>query len=629
MTKQFLQTLRVFRTIASSANMESIQNINLENLALKSLPVDESKRPGTRKVSGACFSLVDSTPVESPRLVAKSTDALKLLNISGELNDEGLAKYFSGNKLLPGSVLASHCYCGHQFGYFSGQLGDGTVAYLGDLRNSNDERWEMQLKGIGPTPYSRAGDGRKVLRSSIREFLCSESMHHLGIPTTRAGAVVDSDTLVTRDMFYDGRARREHCALVLRIAPTFLRFGSFEIFKPSDETTGKEGPSVGQTDILIKLLKYTIETFYPEIAEEIPVCGTEQYLKFYKEVCLRTARMVAKWQCVGFCHGVLNTDNMSVLGLTIDYGPFGFLDVYDPDFICNSSDENGRYSYKKQPEICKWNLKKFAEALQDVLPLESSLQVLNEVYDNEFTQTYNAMMRKKIGLANKHDDDEMLIKQLLLTMKETFSDFTNTFRNLNLLDLPGVPNHEASKAKLLETILSCCLSLEDVKQASKPSIAAEQLDAIRALAQQNADLLALFGGEGTLQREIDKLEAFEKLQSLSEEEYTLGVKDKWTTWIEMYVSRLQQLTNDEGDVESLNAQRKEMMNLANPKYILRNYIAQNAIEEAEKGNYLEVQNVLRRLENPWSDTAGFPLYGFHNIMYNSPPPTASMGLRLS
>ncbi|KAL5514995.1 hypothetical protein EMCRGX_G000100 [Ephydatia muelleri] len=251
---------------------------------------------------------------------------------------EDLAEYFAGNKILPGSDPAAHCYCGHQFGNFAGQLGDGCALYLGEVVNVAGERWELQLKGAGKTPYSCQADGRKVLQSSIREFLCSEAMFHLGIPTTRAGTCVTSDTPVARDIFYNGNVIYEKATVISRIAPTFLRFGSFEIFKTRDPQTGRSGPSVGRMDILNQLLDYTITSFFPEVHGE---------------------------------DRVLNTDNMSIVGVTIDYGPFGFMDRYDPNHICNGSDDGGRYSYTNQPAICRWNLKKLAEALSPSLSSEA------------------------------------------------------------------------------------------------------------------------------------------------------------------------------------------------------------------------------------------------------------------
>ncbi len=251
----------------------------------------------------------------------------------------------------------------------SGQLGDGAAMYLGEVVNSKGERWELQFKGAGKTPYSRQADGRKVLRSSLREFLCSEHMHSLGVPTTRAGTIVaSSESQVVRDPFYAGEPIMEKCSVITRLAPTFLRFGSFEIVKPRDATTGRSGPSPNRKDITELMLKHTISTYFPSIAAQYPKDdqAVARYTAFFREVVKRTAELVAHWQCVGWCHGVLNTDNMSIVGVTIDYGPYGFMDFYNPDYICNGSDDGGRYSYAKQPEMCKWNCGKFAEAIASV-----------------------------------------------------------------------------------------------------------------------------------------------------------------------------------------------------------------------------------------------------------------------
>lgn len=254
--------------LALCATMSTFETLTFDNLALRTLPIDKEKRNYVRTVSGAVFSRVSPTPLESPEVVVVSEDAMMLLDLpASECARKDAAEYLSGNKLMPGSETASHCYCGHQFGYFAGQLGDGAAMYLGEVINRKGERWEIQLKGAGLTPYSRSADGRKVLRSSLREFLCSEAMHFLGIPTTRAGACVTSSTTVSRDMFYDGHPRDEKCSVILRIAPTFIRFGSFEIFKTLDPFTGRVGPSVGRKDILLQLLDYTIQTFFPEASK--------------------------------------------------------------------------------------------------------------------------------------------------------------------------------------------------------------------------------------------------------------------------------------------------------------------------------------------------------------------------
>uniref|UniRef100_H2Y534 Selenoprotein O n=1 Tax=Ciona savignyi TaxID=51511 RepID=H2Y534_CIOSA len=535
----------------SKMSVKQLEELQLDNLVIRSLPLDSSKVPGSRQVRGACFSLSDPTPLDNPRLVAWSDSALKLLDLQHDAgSSQKLADYFSGNKLLHGSVPASHCYCGHQFGYFSGQLGDGAAVYLGEVVNNSGQRLELQLKGSGKTPYSRSADGRKVLRSTIREFLCSEAMFHLGIPTTRAGTVIVSDDQVVRDIFYDGKAKMENCAVVLRIAPTFLRFGSFEIFKP--------GPSDRMHEILPQMLDYCLENLFPEIPTSIP--KSQQYLELYKEVCIKTAKLVAKWQCVGFCHGVLNTDNMSLLGLTIDYGPFGFMDYFDPNFQCNNSDNQGRYVYKAQPEICHWNLKKFAEAIKESVDLEDSLKVL-ETFFPVYKKEHFMGMSKKLGFSVSFNDDENLIESFLQTMQDTFSDFTNSFRNLNKLSWPGLENHAQTFDATLESLLE------------------------------------------------------------------VTNKEKWKSWLEKYVCRLKKESDNAENLLVLDTQRKYLMDGANPKYILRNYIAQNAIELAENGDFSEVRNVLHRLENPFEKEPITQECGSSN--YNALPPISALSLKVS
>ena len=237
-------------------------------------------------------------------------------------------------------LFFSFSYCGHQFGHFSGQLGDGATMYLGEIITSKGERIELQFKGAGKTPYSRSADGRKVLRSSLREFLCSEAHHYLGIPTTRAGTIVTSDTRVVRDIFYDGNAIEERATVITRLAHSFIRFGSFEIAKGVDSITGRAGPSAGHTALIQQLLDYVVDTFYADVVAGLP-SREDQYVAFFRELTRRTAALVARWQGVGWAHGVLNSDNCSILGITIDYGPFGFMEAFDPQYICNASDNEG------------------------------------------------------------------------------------------------------------------------------------------------------------------------------------------------------------------------------------------------------------------------------------------------
>lgn len=434
------RTSLVLSTAASSqppsaGTAGNMEKLVFDNRALKNLPVDSETKNYVRTVSGACFSRVLPTPLSQPQLVVHSQSALDLLGLSpDQVSRPEFVEYLCGNRVLPGSEPASHCYCGHQFGHFAGQLGDGCAHCLGEVVGRGGERWELQLKGSGKTPYSRFADGRKVLRSSIREFLCSEAMHYLGIPTTRAGSCITSEDTVTRDIKYDGHPIQERCTVISRIAPTFIRFGSFEIFKTRDQETGRAGPSVGRGDIFHQLLDFVTQSYYPQAHSLHPDDRAARAAVFFREVCVKTAHLVSAWQCVGFCHGVVNTDNMSIVGLTIDYGPYGFMDRYDPGHICNGSDDRGRYAYDRQPSVCRWNLSKFAEVLSPCLSEEAALEGL-QLYDAEFEKSYLKKMRMKLGLLKELEDDGDLIESLLDTMHVTGCDFTNGFHCLSRVRL--------------------------------------------------------------------------------------------------------------------------------------------------------------------------------------------------
>uniref|UniRef100_A0A3B5AL18 Selenoprotein O n=1 Tax=Stegastes partitus TaxID=144197 RepID=A0A3B5AL18_9TELE len=601
-------------------NRSSLERLDFDNVALKKLPVDPSEEPGVRQVKGACFSRVKPQPLTKPRFVAVSHEALALLGLDGAevMDDPRGPEYLSGSRVMPGSEPAAHCYCGHQFGQFAGQLGDGAACYLGEvkvppgqdpelLRENPSGRWEIQVKGAGLTPYSRQADGRKVLRSSIREFLCSEAMFFLGVPTTRAGSVVTSDSRVIRDVYYSGNPRHERCSVVLRIAPTFLRFGSFEIFKQADEFTGRQGPSYGRDEIRGQMLDYVIEMFYPEIQQNYPD-RVERNVAFFREVMLRTARLVAQWQCVGFCHGVLNTDNMSILGVTLDYGPYGFMDRFDPDFICNASDNSGRYSYQAQPAICRWNLVKLAEALAPELPPDRAEAVMDEYLDL-FNRFYLDNMRKKLGLLQKEEpEDEILITQLLQTMHNTGADFTNTFRSLSQISCPAEGEGEGEVVKkAADLLLDQCASLEELKAANKPTMDPRELAMLLSMAQSNPALFQMISDRATIARQLDRLSRLKDLMESSQEELTAKHADDWTSWITRYRKRLALELEGQSDVQAVQEERVRVMDGTNPRVVLRNYIAQNAIEAAENGDFSEVQRVLKVLERPFCSQTGLEL----------------------
>ena len=361
------------------------------------------------------------TPVSKPQLLAWSPEVATLLGLEeGDVRSPEFAAVFGGNALLPGMEPYSACYGGHQFGNWAGQLGDGRAITLGETVNDRGERWELQLKGAGPTPYSRRADGRAVLRSSVREFLCSEAMHHLGVPTTRALCLVGTGEQVIRDMFYDGNPRPEPGAVVCRVSPSFIRFGNFEIFA-----------SRGEEELLGRLVDFTIARDFPEIEGET----VDKRIRWFEEVCRRTAGLMAHWTRVGFVHGVMNTDNMSILGLTIDYGPYGWIDNFDPDWTPNTTDAGGRrYRFGHQPQVAHWNLWQLANAIYPVIgrvePLEAALLVYADIHEADNRR----MTMAKLGLADWQDGDSALVADLHRLLCDGEMDMTIFYRRLAEFD---------------------------------------------------------------------------------------------------------------------------------------------------------------------------------------------------
>jgi serine/tyrosine/threonine adenylyltransferase len=505
-----------------------------DNRALRELPVDPSEEQRSRQVFGACYSRVRPTPVKRPRTLAVAREVAALLDLDPAfVKSDEFAQVFAGNRLLPGMEAVSACYGGHQFGNWAGQLGDGRAITLGEARNARGEYWELQLKGAGPTPYSRRADGRAVLRSSLREFLCSEAMHHLGIPTTRALCLVDTGEGVVRDILYDGHPREEPGAIVCRVAPTFLRFGNYEIFAAR-----------GEEDVLRRLVDYTLTTFFPELGAPSPAA----YIGWFREVVRRTAELVASWMAVGFVHGVLNTDNMSIVGLTIDYGPYGFLDDYSPDFTPNITDREGRrYRYASQPRIGLWNLAQLGNALVPLVgetgPLEEALKSYGEIFHAAERRHFAG----KLGLHDLTEDeigadggprvaDSMLLNDLFDLLAEKETDYTIFFRRLSRVSAERLPDPGGERA-LLEP-------LED---------------------------------------------AFYAPAELGEEH-----RRKFAVWLGRYVRRVR----EDG---TSDAERRVRMDAKNPKYILRNYVAQLAIDRAESGDASLVGELLEMLRHPFEE----------------------------
>lgn len=488
----------------------------MDNTFARELPADPVKDNRRRQVRGACFSWVAPTPVAKPELVASSKEVADLLGIDLEADRERWARVLSGNETLDGMQTYAACYGGHQFGHWAGQLGDGRAISLGEAVGPGGARWELQLKGAGPTPYSRTADGRAVLRSSIREFLCSEAMHHLGVPTTRALSLVTTGEPVVRDMLYDGNARPEPGAIVCRVAPSFLRFGNYQIFA-----------SRGDEQTLKQLVDYTLRHHFPELlpTPDAPI-GEDEILAFVSEVARRTAVMIVHWMRVGFVHGVMNTDNMSALGLTIDYGPYGWLDDYDPSWTPNTTDAAGRrYRYARQPGIALWNLARFAEALTPLFDEPERLEEAIAVYPETFNREHAEMLAGKLGFEAFDEAHLPVIEGLLDLLPRVETDMTLFFRRL-----ARVADLETDDARFRE--------IEPAYYGAPPDDAREEM----------------------------------------------------TSWLRRYAEAA---PKDEGRVARMNA--------TNPKYVLRNYLAQEAIDLAEEGDPSRVRELLDLMRRPYDE----------------------------
>jgi uncharacterized protein YdiU (UPF0061 family) len=408
--------------------MVDFKNLDFSNSALRQLPVDPILGKGVRQVRGAMISLCQTTPVVRPQVILWSDSAAKLLDLDFNFSDlkpeerTVLSQIFSGNELLPGMESYATRYGGHQFGNWAGQLGDGRALYLGEITNSKRQKIEIQLKGAGPTPYSRTADGRAVFRSSVREFLCSEALFHLGIPTTRALSCTLSGEDVVRDMFYDGHPKAEPGAIVTRLAESFLRMGHFEILAAHSEV-----------DNLKRLLHFAIKSYFPELLQS-PTAEEDLFLNWFIEVCRRTASLAVDWTRVGFVHGVLNTDNTSVLGLTIDYGPYGWLEDYDPDWTPNTTDfSHRRYRFANQPSVLHWNLHQLGNALAVLFKDPTRLKQGLEIYETQFREQILVTMAAKIGgwVEGKATEEcKELLQSLDEVMIQTQVDYTIFYRCL-------------------------------------------------------------------------------------------------------------------------------------------------------------------------------------------------------
>ncbi len=369
-----------------------------------SLPTAGRMEEHYARLGESFFTFMPAERVGAPRLIHANADAARLIDLDPAVfSDPRFALAMAGHMPLAGFDPLAMVYSGHQFGVWAGQLGDGRALLVGQVRNSKGELWDIQLKGAGKTPYSRFGDGRAVMRSTIREYLGSEAMAALGVPTSRALAIVATGEKVRREMPEPG-------AILARLAQSHVRFGHFEHFFHH-----------GQAEKVRTLADYVIAEHFPAMAGD--------YAAWFGEVVRRTAHLIAAWQAVGFAHGVMNTDNMSILGLTIDYGPYGFLDAYDPWFICNHSDEQGRYAFANQPAVALWNLRALALTLSDLIDTDTLLEKLNG-FERYFIAGYRTRMRAKLGLTREEEDDDPLIEDLLALMARARADYSLTFLNI-------------------------------------------------------------------------------------------------------------------------------------------------------------------------------------------------------
>ena len=398
--------------------MVGIAGLRFTDRFVRELPGDPIGDNRTRQVLRACYSRVAPTAVPKPELLVVVPEVAALLDLDPNSQDPELVEVLAGNRVVPGMAPYAACYGGHQFGTWAGQLGDGRAITLAEVVNARDETWEIQLKGAGPTPYSRRADGRAVLRSSIRELVCSEAMHHLGVPTTRALALVATGEPIQRDLLYDGHPAYEPGAVVCRVAPTFLRFGNYEILAARDDHA-----------TLRELVRFTIARHFPWLDRDRP-----DVVGLFRQISRRTAWMVSEWLRVGFVHGVMNTDNMSILGLTIDYGPYGWIEPFDLEWTPNITDAaNRRYRFGNQPKVAHWNLAQLARALAPIGDDPPGLERAVAAFPRELDAQLRHMLLRKLGLAGHRDraaDDDHLVATLGALLVEIETDMTVFYRRL-------------------------------------------------------------------------------------------------------------------------------------------------------------------------------------------------------
>ena len=491
-------------------------NIQLTNFFTDQLPADPNLENTRREVLEAVYSFVRPIKTSNPTLLHVSDEMQHTLDFSNEdIQSREFLEFVTGNSVLKNSKPFAMCYAGHQFGNWAGQLGDGRAINLGEIKD-----WAVQLKGSGPTPYSRTADGLAVLRSSVREYLCSEAMHHLGVPSTRALSLSLTGDKVLRDVMYNGNPAHEKGAIVSRVAKSFLRFGNFEIFSSRNDIKN-----------LKILTDYTIKSHFSHQGKP----SKEVYLQFFQEVSSKTLEMIIHWQRVGFVHGVMNTDNMSILGLTIDYGPYGWLEGFDFGWTPNTTDkQHKRYRYGNQPTIGLWNLYQLANALYPLIEEAAPLEKILEDYKSNFEKKSQDMMRAKLGLTSDKETDINIIQSLENNLQATETDMTIFFRTLSSFK-------KEQPEKGVELIQDAFYTPDTIKG---------------------------------------------------------NVLNNWKQWFANYAKRLEDETTSADE-------RQQQMNKVNPKYVLRNYMAQLAIDKADKGDTSLLEEMYLLLKEPYSEQPKF------------------------
>ena len=491
-------------------------NTQLTNFFTDQLPADPNLENTRREVLEAVYSFVRPIKTSNPTLLHVSDEMQHTLDFSNEdIQSREFLEFVTGNSVLKNSKPFAMCYAGHQFGNWAGQLGDGRAINLGEIKD-----WAVQLKGSGPTPYSRTADGLAVLRSSVREYLCSEAMHHLGVPSTRSLSLSLTGDQVLRDVLYNGNPAYEKGAIVSRVAKTFLRFGNFEIFSSRNDIKN-----------LKILTDYTIKSHFSHLGKP----SKEVYLQFFQEVTNKTLEMIIHWQRVGFVHGVMNTDNMSILGLTIDYGPYGWLEGFDFGWTPNTTDkQHKRYRYGNQPTIGLWNLYQLANALYPLIEEAAPLEKILEGYKSNFEKKSQNMMRAKLGLTSAKQTDINIIQSLENNLQATETDMTIFFRTLSSFK-------KEQPEKGVELIQDAFYTPDTIKG---------------------------------------------------------NVLNNWKQWFANYAKRLEDETTSADE-------RQQQMNKVNPKYVLRNYMAQLAIDKADKGDTSLLEEMYLLLKEPYSEQPKF------------------------